>query len=60
MSYVRSILQPNFVNDEDYSFLMVSCPRVPKFELLVVDFVLKLLKAFGENYLLKRTSLEQN
>ena len=47
MNYLRSVLQPNFLDDEDHSFLMVSCPRVPGFELLVVDFALRLLQAFG-------------
>lgn len=43
MNYLRSILQPNFIEDEDHSYLMVSCPRVPGFELLIVDFALRLL-----------------
>jgi len=39
---------------------MVSCPRVPGFELLVVDFALRLLMAFGSQILLKRSSLEED
>jgi hypothetical protein len=39
---------------------MVSCPRVPGFELLVIDFALRLLQAFGTQFLLKRSTLEED
>ncbi len=39
---------------------MVSCPRVPGFELLVVDFALRLLQAFGSQFLFKRAGLEED
>jgi len=60
MNYLRSVLQPNFIDEEDYSYLMVSCPRVPGFELLVVDFALKLLLDFGSKFLLQRSTLEND
>ena len=60
MNYLRSVLQPNFLDDEDHSFLMVSCPRVPSFELLVVDFAIRLLQAFGSQFLFKRADLEED
>jgi len=39
---------------------MISCPRVPKFELLVVDFALRLLQQYGDQFLNKRASLEKD
>lgn len=60
MNYLRSVLQPNFLDDEDHTYLMVSCPRVPDFELLVVDFALRLLRAYGDQSLLQRASVEKD
>jgi hypothetical protein len=57
MNYLRSVLQVNFIDDEDYSYLMVSCPRVIGFELLIVDFGLRLLQEYGSKFLLRRSSL---
>lgn len=60
MNYLRSVLQSNFLDHEDHCYLMVSCPRVIAYELLVVDFAIKFLDYFGQNYLFKRASLEHD
>ena len=39
---------------------MMTCPRIIRYELLVVDFAQKLLKYYGEQVLFKRSSLEKD
>ena len=48
MNYLRSVLTNNFADEEDAKFILVSSPRIIKFELLVIDFAIKLLETFGQ------------
>ena len=38
IAYLRSVLSNNFLEDEDHSLIMISCPRIVRYELLVVEF----------------------
>jgi len=60
MAYLRSVLSNNFLEDEDHSLIMMTCPRIIRYELLVVDFAQKLLRYHGEQVLFKRSSLEKD
>jgi len=53
MSYLRSVLTNNFRDHDDYSYLMVSSPRVIKFEILVIDFAIQILEEIGKTILFK-------
>ena len=44
----------------DSEYLMVTCPRVIPFELLIFEWAIKLLDKVGETELFKRTTLEQD
>jgi len=39
---------------------MVSSPRIIDYELIVIDFALDLLEAYGKKELLARTTLQQD
>lgn len=59
MSYLRSVLQNNYL-EADSDYIMVSTPRVINYELLVIEYALDLMESFGKQFLLKRTSLEED
>mmetsp|Transcript_4384 Transcript_4384/g.7415 ORF Transcript_4384/g.7415 Transcript_4384/m.7415 type:complete len:343 (-) Transcript_4384:442-1470(-) len=46
LQYLRSTLMANNYKGEDKALLMVSSPRVVKFEILVVQFAIDLVQAF--------------
>jgi len=50
----------NFNDDEDFKYILVSSPRVLKFEIFVVDFALKLLQSYAKSVLFKKASLQQD
>ena len=41
----------------DSEYLMLSCPRVIDFELLIIEWAIKILQKVGMEELFKRTSL---
>jgi hypothetical protein len=60
LNYLRSVLMNNFEGDEDHIFILVSTPRVLAYELLVVEFAIKLLDTYAKKTLLKRSSLAKD
>jgi hypothetical protein len=44
MSYLRSVLSNNFIDEEDHGLIMISCPRILRFELLVIEFAQNLIE----------------
>lgn len=60
MNYLRSVLSQNYEGEEDAEFLMVSCPRIIPFEILIIDFALKLLDKVGKRFLFKKRSLAKD
>lgn len=59
MSYLRSVLQNNYQGG-DQEYLMISSPRVPEYELMVVSFAISLLEHYGSTSLLKRSTLDED
>lgn len=55
LAYLRSILMINNYDGEDKDKLMVSCPRVPEFEFLVLDFAIELMEIFADKHFDKTT-----
>ena len=55
-NYLRSVLTNNYkeMEGEYEDYLMISCPRVVKFELMMVDFAIKLLEAAYNTIYCKR------
>jgi len=60
LSYVRDALMQNWKDELDYPLLMVSTPRIVKFEQEVVAFAIKFLESYGKATLFKRASLEKD
>jgi len=60
LSYIRDALMGNWKDELDHSLLMVSTPRVVKFEQEVVAFAIKFLESYGKTVLFKRSSLEKD
>lgn len=58
MNYLRSVLSNNFAEEEDAKYILVSSPRIVKFEILIIDFAIRLLETFGQSILFKRSSLD--
>jgi hypothetical protein len=52
LNYLRSVLMNNFEGDEDHIFILVSTPRVLGYELMVVEFAIKLLDTYAKKTLL--------
>lgn len=47
MNYLRSVLMNNFEGELEHKHILVSTPRVLKYELMVVDFALNLLETYA-------------
>ena len=62
LDYLRSVMTSHYKENEgpDSEYLMVTCPRVIPFELLIMDWAIKLLNKVGETELFKKTTLEQD
>ena len=58
--YLRSTMTSHYVEmgGVDSEFLMLSCPRVVDFELLCVEWAIKLLQKTALQELLKRRSID--
>ena len=62
LDYLRSVMSGHYKENDgpDSEYLMVTCPRVIPFELLILDWAIKLLNKVGEAELFKKTTLEQD
>lgn len=62
MEYLRSSLLANYKEQDgvDQDYLMISCPRVIPYELMVIDWAIKIMEKHGEVLLLKKSSLDQD
>ena len=62
LDYLRSVMSSHYKENDgpDSEYLMVTCPRVIPFELLIFEWAIKLLDKVGETELFKRTTLEQD
>ena len=58
--YLRSVMSNHYKenNGPDFEYLMVTCPRVIPFEIMITDWAIKLLEHVGETQLFHRTTLE--
>lgn len=59
MNYLRSVLQNNY-EGPDSSYIMISSPRIIEYELMVIDFAIKLLEHYGKSELFARSTLEED
>ena len=57
LNYLRSVLTPNYKETglPDADQIMISCPRIIPYELLVIDFALKLLEQILKDLSIKST-----
>ena len=60
MSYVRDALMQNWKGTDEHKLLMVSTPRIIKFESEVVGFAIKFLELYARQVLCKRSTLEKD
>lgn len=60
MNYLRSVLMNNFDQDEDFKQVLVSSPRVVRYEIIVIDFALKLLDTYAKKILFSKSTLAQD
>ena len=62
MEYLRGAMSSHYseTGGEDSEYLMMTCPRVLDFELLIVDWALKLVEKVGKEELLKKRTLAQD
>jgi hypothetical protein len=46
LNYLRSVMQPNYRASglPDAELIMISCPRLVQYELMVIEFAIKLMK----------------
>lgn len=60
ITYVRDALMSKWKDTEEYKLLMVSTPRLVKFEQEVLEFSIRFLETYAKNVLCKRSSLEKD
>jgi hypothetical protein len=62
LEYLRTTMTNHYeeIGGQDSQYLMISCPRVIQFEMLVLEWGLKLLDKISKEELFKRSSLEQD
>ena len=61
-NYLRQTMTSHYeeTGGVDSAYLMISCPRVIDFELLIVDWAIQLLQKIGKDELLKESTLKQD
>ena len=62
LEYLRTALITNYKEEvgTDKEYIMISCPRLIAYELMVIDWAIKILVKHGEVQLFKKSTLEQD
>lgn len=62
LNYLRSVMVPNYKETglPDADQIMISCPRLIAYELVVIEFAIRLLEHIYKVQLCAKTSLEQD
>ena len=62
LNYLRTVLVPNYKETglPDADQIMISCPRLIAYELLVIDFAIRLLEYAYKEHLCTKSTLEQD
>ena len=62
LEYLRTALITNYKEEigADKEYIMISCPRLIAYELMVIDWAIRILVKHGEVQLFKKSALEQD